>query len=215
MRTNSDLRSMDYDRRTALLVVDVQNDFADPEGSISVPGAAEILPVVNRELLRARVAGALIVYTGDWHPETTPHFRKDGGLWPVHCVRGTWGARLHPAVCRIRGATMILKGQSGEDGYSGFFCRDPVSGRIRKTALHAVLRRRAIHHVVVVGLATDHCVKHTALDAIRAGFRTTVLPDAVRAVELRAGDGARALEEIVRCGGELFPSSTDQRTHAV
>ena len=87
-----------YDGRTALLVVDVQNDFADPNGSLTVPGAGEVITAVNSEIEAAAEAGAAIVYTQDWHPPRTPHFVTDGGPWPVHCVRGTWGADLHPAL---------------------------------------------------------------------------------------------------------------------
>ena len=81
-----------YDTKTALLVVDVQNDFADPKGSLYVEEGEKVVPVINREIERARAAGALVVYTQDWHPEVTPHFQKYGGVWPVHCVRGSWGA---------------------------------------------------------------------------------------------------------------------------
>ena len=92
----------EYDAETALVVVDMQNDFACPEGSLYVPGGDEVVPVVNREIERALEAGAFVVYTQDWHPESTPHFEKDGGIWPVHCVAGTWGAELHPDL-RVEG----------------------------------------------------------------------------------------------------------------
>jgi len=186
-----------YDPATALIVVDVQNDFADPGGSLHVRGAKEIIPVINGELVRAAAEGALIAYTQDWHPPATPHFQR----WPVHCVKGTWGAQLHPSLHRVRGATVILKGTRGEDGYSGFSYVDPASGKRGRTALEDVLRRRGVRRVVVVGLATDYCVKHTALDALAAGFGVFVLQDAVRAV--RAVDGAHAIEEIARYGGEI------------
>jgi nicotinamidase/pyrazinamidase len=192
-----------YDRQTALLVVDVQNDFADPAGSLYVQNAEEIFPVVNRELARAEYAAGLVAYTQDWHPETTPHFKKDGGIWPVHCVKGSWGAQLSPSLYRVEGAAVIRKGQNGEDGYSGFSYRDPVTGRIGKTELEDALRRRGIRRVVVAGLATDYCVKETALDALAAGFETVVLRDGVRAVELRPRDGERALAEIARRGGRV------------
>jgi nicotinamidase/pyrazinamidase len=192
-----------YDRATALVVVDVQNDFADPAGSLYVWGAGEIFPVLNRELVRASAAEATIAYTQDWHPEVTPHFRT----WPMHCVRGTWGARFHPSLLRVQGATVILKGTRGEDGYSGFSYVDPASGRTGKTALENVLRRRGVARVVVAGLATDYCVKHTALDALAARFEVMVLDDAVRAVDLKPGDGMRAIDEIARRGGEIVSSA--------
>lgn len=87
---------MDYDAGTALIVVDVQNDFADPKGNLRVPGGEEVVPVVNREIDRALSAGALVAYTQDWHPPDTPHFEKDGGIWPVHCVKETWGPSFIP-----------------------------------------------------------------------------------------------------------------------
>jgi nicotinamidase/pyrazinamidase len=191
----------DYDSKTALVVVDVQNDFADPNGSLYVSGGEDVVPLINAEMERAGAAGAMVVYTQDWHPETTPHFQKDGGIWPVHCVAGTWGAEFHPEL-RVEGPT-IRKGSGGEDGYSGFSLRDPQSGERYATELDNLLRERGIERVVVVGLATDYCVKETALDAARLGFDTTVRTDATRAVDLRPGDGDRAVEEMAAAGAHL------------
>lgn len=193
-----------YDPRTALLVVDVQNDFADPAGGLAVPGGAEIIPRVNREIAGALEAGALVAITQDWHPESTPHFATDGGVWPVHCVAGTWGAELHPALNAPAAAPRIRKGSNGEDGYSGFTMRDPVSGEELPTELEAVLRERGVRRVVACGLATDYCVKATALDAARLGFVTMVVADAVAAVNLEPGDGERAIEELSAAGIELI-----------
>ena len=188
-----------YDANTALIVVDLQNDFADPGGSLYVREGETIIPFVNREIERAQAAGALVVYTQDWHPAATPHFAKDGGIWPVHCVAETRGAAFHPAL-RSAGALCIRKGRGGEDGYSGFSMRDPVSGEMVATELEAILRKRAIARLVVVGLATDYCVKETVLDARRLGFPTTVLRAGIRAVELAPGDGERACAEMERAG---------------
>ncbi len=187
-----------YDASTALVVVDVQNDFADPAGGLSVQGGEEVVPVVNEEVTAATAAGATVVYTQDWHPESTPHFAKDGGTWPVHCVGGSWGAELHPAL-RVQGES-VRKGVGGEDGYSGFTVRDPVTGEESPTPLADLLRSRGVERVVVIGIATDYCVKETALDAARLGFATTVLRDAVRAVDLEPGDGERALTEMAAAG---------------
>ena len=187
-----------YDDRTALVVVDVQNDFADPEGGLPVPGGHKVVPVVNQEIERAARSGSLVVYTQDWHPPSTPHFQTEGGLWPVHCVQGTWGAELHPDLDVV--GQVIQKGTGGEDGYSGFSVRDPNSGDEHDTALERVLRQASVERVVVVGLAADVCVKDTALDAARRGFETTVLRDATRAVELEPGDGQRAEEELRAAG---------------
>ena len=187
-----------YDPRTALLIVDVQNDFADPAGSLSVRGGHEVVPVLNTEARAAREAGAYVAYTQDWHPHDTPHFAKDGGVWPVHCLAGTWGAFFHPDL-DVHGPS-IHKGSNGEDGYSGFTMRDPVTSRTIPTELEDLLREHGIERVVIGGLATDYCVKATALDAVRLGFETTVLDDAIAAVNLKADDGAAALSEMREAG---------------
>jgi nicotinamidase/pyrazinamidase len=190
-----------YDATTALIVVDVQNDFADPSGSLSVSGGERVVERANAEIEGATSAGALVVYTQDWHPESTPHFAKDGGIWPVHCVAETWGAALHPAL-RVTGE-VVRKGSNGEDGYSGFTMRDPVSGEETPTPLEGLLRDRGIARVAVCGLATDYCVQATVLDALRLGFETTVLTDAIAAVDLQPDDGARALSAMEAAGAAL------------
>jgi nicotinamidase/pyrazinamidase len=192
-----------YDDRTALVVVDLQNDFADPAGSLSVAGGEAIIPLVNAEVRAALDAGALVVATQDWHPESTPHFAKDGGIWPVHCVGGTWGAELHPAFEIPADAPRVRKGMNGEDGYCAFFMRDPVSGEEIPTELDQLLREREIQRVVVCGLATDYCVKETAVDSVGLGYETELLGEAVAAVNLQAGDGDRALDEIREAGVTL------------
>ncbi|NOY56372.1 MAG: isochorismatase family protein [Actinobacteria bacterium] len=190
-----------YDPQTALIVVDVQNDFADTNGSLSVRDGASIIPVINAEIAKARDAGAIVVYTRDWHPASTPHFAKDGGIWPVHCVAGTWGAEFHPGL--VVNGPEIRKGSNGEDGYSGFTMRDAKTGTEIPTELDSLLRDRNVGRLVVVGLATDYCVKSTALDGLRLGYDVTVLRGAVRAVDLREGDGERALGEIEAAGGTV------------
>jgi nicotinamidase/pyrazinamidase len=192
-----------YDERTALVVVDLQNDFADPSGGLAVSGGDAILPEVNAAVLGALDAGALVVATQDWHPESTPHFAKDGGVWPVHCVAGTWGAELHPAFRLPVDAPRVRKGQHGEDGYSGFTMRDPTTGEERPTELEGLLRDGGIERIVVCGLATDYCVNATALDAVRLGFDVTVLAGAIAAVNLEPEDGERALATMVQAGVEL------------
>lgn len=197
-----------YHPGVALLVVDVQNDFADPSGSLTVPGAGAVIEVINREAAVARAQGALVVCTQDWHPERTPHFATDGGPWPVHCVRDTWGAELHPDLAVAGDTPVVRKGSSGEDGYSGFTMRDPVSGETIPTPLEPLLREAGVASVVVAGLATDYCVRATALDARRLGFGTTVLTDGVAAVDVSPGDGDRALAELRDAGVELARSAT-------
>jgi len=189
---------MEYSASTALIVVDVQNDFVDPAGSLSVAGGAASIPFINEQIRTAIGAGAIVAYTRDWHPETTPHFAKDGGIWPVHCVGDTWGSEFHPDLV-VEGLE-VRKGTGGEDGYSGFTVRDPETGREMPTGLDALLNDAGVTEAVVVGLATDYCVKETALDAARLGFAATVLADGIRPVNLSPGDGARAIADLVSTG---------------
>ncbi|MEA2608754.1 MAG: nicotinamidase/pyrazinamidase [Chloroflexota bacterium] len=192
-----------YGADAALLVVDVQNDFAHPGGALAVRGGDRIVHAVNREIASATAAGSFVVATQDWHPEHTPHFAQDGGIWPVHCVAGTWGAELHAELTLPAGAPRVCKGVHGEDGYSGFTMRDPITGQTIPTELEALLRDAGIERVVVVGLATDYCVQATALDAVRLGFETFVRIDAVAAVDLEPDDGGRAMEAMRAAGVEI------------
>lgn len=191
-----------YGPHVALVVVDVQNDFADSTGSLYVDGGSEVVATVNAEVESAIGAGATVVYTQDWHPSHTPHFAQDGGIWPVHCVADTWGAALHKDLL-VRGP-IIRKGTHGEDGYSGFSMRNPSGGQTTPTELGPTLARELATRIVVCGLATDYCVKATALDGVRLGYETAVLVDAVRAVNLTPDDGERALDELVAAGVVLL-----------
>ena len=188
---------MEFDAKTALLVLDVQNDFADPSGSLYVQGGDQAIGFINSQIAAAVNGGAKIAYSQDWHPESTPHFQKDGGIWPVHCVADTEGASFHPDLDIAEGAVVIKKGVGGEDGYSAFHLRDPVTGEESPTGLAD--RLRGIESVVVVGLALDYCVKETALDAARL-YDTTLMADGTRPVNLEPGDGARAVAEMVSAG---------------
>ena len=178
----------------ALVVVDVQNDFADARGSLAVADAADVIPVVNALVAETPV----VVYSQDWHPPVTPHFATSGGTWPVHCVQATWGAELHPDL-DVRG-DVVRKGTGGEDGYSAFTVRDPTTGVATATTLTETLRAAHVTALVVVGLATDYCVRATALDGLALGWPVTVVRDAVRAVDLQPGDGDRALAELSAAG---------------
>ena len=195
-----------YGPGVALVVVDMQNDFADPRGSLHVAGAEAIVPVVNAQIARARASRALVVFSQDWHPAHTPHFARDGGVWPVHCVADTWGAELCPELDCPPGSPLIRKGTNGEDGYSAFTMRDPETGATVPTPLEMLLHEAGVDTVVVVGLATDYCVRHTALDAVRLGHHTTVLSDGVAAVNVNPGDGERALDELGAVGVVLASS---------
>ncbi len=183
---------------TALIVVDVQNDFADPEGSLYVAGGEDVIPLVNRLGADAVAAGAPIVLTQDWHPESTPHFIDDGGVWPTHCVRDTWGAQLHPDLT-VSGP-VVRKGTRGEDGYSGFTMRDPVDGSTVPTELDQLLRDAGVTSTVVVGIALDVCVRATAEDALANGYEVVVVADATRPVDLEPGDGVAAVEAMRAAG---------------
>jgi nicotinamidase/pyrazinamidase len=176
----------------ALVVVDFQNDFAAPEGALSVAGGDALAPRIN-ELMRSGDYD-LVVATRDWHPSDHGSFAERGGIWPVHCVQDTDGARLHPELDAAAIDVIVDKGQDpGTDGYSGF----------DGTNLAELLRDRGIDQVTVVGLATDYCVKHTALEALQAGFAVTVDTTAVRGVDVEPGDSQRALEQIRAAGAVL------------
>ena len=184
----------------------MQNDFADPGGSLYVSGGEAVPALVNAEIAAAVAAGAAVVYTQDWHPPVTPHFQKDGGVWPVHCVAHTWGAELHPEL-RVAGPS-VFKGTGGEDGYSGFTVRDTRTGRRIGTDLEDRLRAAHVATVVIAGLATDYCVRGTALDAVAKGFATVVLTDAIRAVDLAPGDGERAKDAMAEAGVVLHGTTS-------
>lgn len=190
-----------YGPLTALVVVDVQNDFADHRGSLYVRGGEEVVPFANEQIDAAVRAGSPVLYTQDWHPDSTPHFQKDGGIWPVHCVQHTWGAAFHPDL-RVEGP-VERKGADGRDGYSGFSVRDPLSGDVAATELDRRLRERGVTRIVLTGLATDYCVVETTLDARRLGYGVTVLAEGVRAVDLQPGDGERAIQRMRESGAEI------------
>jgi nicotinamidase/pyrazinamidase len=184
--------------RDALVVVDLQNDFC-PGGALAVRDGDAIVPVVNRYLDRFGEAGAPVFLTRDWHPAVTAHFQAYGGVWPPHCVQGTPGAAFHPGLAPPAEAVIVSKGMDPEqDAYSAFQAEAP-SGR----RLPTILKERGIRRLYVGGLATDYCVRATVLDALRDGFEVVVLTDAIGAVDLAPGDGARAIHEIRGAGGRL------------
>jgi nicotinamidase/pyrazinamidase len=175
----------------ALIIVDFQNDFT-PGGALAVPDGDVIAERVNE--LAASGRFDLVLATRDWHPPDHGSFEEQGGPWPVHCVQDTEGAQLHPKLDQSKVDVVIDKGQDpGTEGYSGF----------EGTELAKLLRDRDIDRVTVVGLATDYCVKNTALDALREGLEVTVDSDAVRGVDVNEGDSERALEEVRSAGGTV------------
>jgi nicotinamidase/pyrazinamidase len=175
--------------RTGLLIVDVQNDFCDG-GALAVAGSEGAVAALNRYLEAVVPQGMTVFVSRDWHPAITSHFKTYGGPWPVHCVQGTRGARFHPGLHVPPDAIVITKGESQESpGYSAFEGRTTEGKSFREE-----LRARSIGHLVVGGLATDYCVKHSVLDALSSGLQVTVLEDAIAGV--RPDDSAAALTEM-------------------
>jgi len=176
----------------ALIIVDVQNDFC-PGGALPVPKGDEVVDPINSMISLF----SFVVATQDWHPHNHISFREMGGPWPPHCVAGTWGAELHPRLKAEEISEFVKKGDKPDkEAYSGF----------DGTNLADILRSKGVERVFVCGLATDYCVKATVLDAIRNGFKTYVIVDAVRAVDVNPGDGERALEEMRMAGAILLNS---------
>jgi len=179
----------------ALLIVDVQNDFC-PGGALAVPNGDRVVPIINGLMDHVGV----IVASKDWHPPRSRHFKA----WPVHCVQGTNGAEFHPALESKRIGQLFLKGTGiDDDGYSAF--------EATSADLEVYLKQHKVDELYVVGLATDYCVKHSAIDAARRGLRTIVVTDAVAAVDVHPGDGDRAIEDMKAAGVE-FVSSRDIHT---
>jgi nicotinamidase/pyrazinamidase len=175
----------------ALLVIDFQNDFTEG-GALAVPDGDAIAGPVN-ELIDSGDFD-LIVATRDWHPADHGSFRDQGGPWPPHCVQGTHGAELHPSVPLDKVDAVVDAGYEPHlEGYSGF----------ESTDLAAILREHDVDEVTVVGLATDYCVKHTAADALREGFRVTIDRGGIRGIDVEPGDSERALEELRAAGAEV------------
>jgi nicotinamidase/pyrazinamidase len=191
--------SIPVDPRTdALIVVDVQRDFC-PGGALAVPEGDQIIPAINRVL---GLADWLTIATRDWHPPDHCSFTTQGGIWPVHCVAGTPGAAFHPELEAMKVRRIISKATTKDaEAYSGF----------QGTELTALLRGQGTRRVFVCGLATDYCVRATALDARHAGFDVMVLEDAIRGVEVKPGDCAKAVEEM-RGAGIRLTKTTDLTT---
>jgi nicotinamidase/pyrazinamidase len=187
-----------YAPSSALVVVDMQHDFADPAGSLYVRGGEDIVTPIAAEVDAAQRAGATVVYTQDWHPPHTPHFAQDGGIWPVHCVIGTPGADLVPGLPVV--GPVVRKGSGPEDGYSGFSVLDLTTGATKGTELSTVLDEAGVMSLTVVGLAGDWCVKATAIDGVRLGYAVTVPLALTRFVELSPGDGAAAVNAMRKAG---------------
>jgi nicotinamidase/pyrazinamidase len=187
MSSNSPIRLQTGD---ALIAVDVQNDFL-PGGSLAVPEGDAVVPALNR-YLAAFAAHALPVFaTRDWHPAKHCSFKAQGGIWPPHCVAASRGAEFARDLALPPTAAIISKAAAPEaDSYSGFGSTD----------LAARLRAARATRLFIGGLATDYCVLNTVKDALAEGFGVLLLADAIRAVDVKAGDGARALGEMRQLG---------------
>lgn len=176
--------------RTALIVVDVQNDFC-PGGALPVPGGDAVVPVLNRYIQYFEAHHAPIIATRDWHPRKHCSFKPLGGIWPPHCLQDSPGAAFHSGLNLPQAAIIISKGTDPElEAYSGF----------QHTDLTERLRSLSVETVFVGGLATDYCVKSTVLDALKAGFKTVYLPDASRGVNVNPDDSVRAEQEMIQHG---------------
>ncbi|MHC1696792.1 MAG: bifunctional nicotinamidase/pyrazinamidase [Geobacteraceae bacterium] len=185
-------------RGSALLIEDVQNDFCSG-GALAVPGGDEVVPVLNRYIELFLAKGLPVFASRDWHPEESGHFSTHGGIWPVHCVQGSEGARFHPALKLPDDLVVISKGMDpAEDGFSSF---EAVCEKGR--SFSESLAERGVHHIFIGGLATDYCVKYTVLEALALGFSVTLLIDAVRGVDLKPGDAEAAIREMVLAGADV------------
>ncbi len=186
------------EKGAALLIVDVQNDFC-PGGALGVSGGDRIIPLINRYIEILRERGALVIASRDWHPRVTRHFKEFGGIWPAHCVAGTKGAVFRGDLRLPHGCLVFSKGTDPDrDDYSALSARN--GGGV---LLADYLRGEGIGRLYICGLATDYCVRQTALDGMKQGLEVVVLCDAVAGVDLKPGDSQRALTEMNNAGALL------------
>lgn len=186
--------------KSAVLVVDVQNDFC-PGGSLAVKDGDKIIPYLNMIIAKARLANQEVIFSRDWHPTVTRHFKEFGGIWPVHCVNDTHGAKFHYVLdVRDMGDIFVIKGMDPDkDAFSAF---DGLVFGDR--TLHNFLQSRQIQHLTIGGLATDYCVKATVLDALKFGYRVTVPKLCIAAVNINPLDGQTAILEMSKAGAMIL-----------
>jgi nicotinamidase/pyrazinamidase len=182
----------------ALIVVDMQHDFFHPTGSLYVDGGEDLIAPITEAINETQAAGGLVVYTQDWHPDQTPHFAEFGGLWPAHCIIDSSGATLHPELPVV--GPVVRKGSGPEDGYSGFSVLHLPTGQNRETELSGILDENGVMAITIVGLAGDWCVKATAIDGVRLGYRVTVPLSMTRFVEREPGDADAAIAQMREAG---------------
>lgn len=189
--------------KKALLVVDMQNDFC-PGGALGVYGGDAIVPVLNRYMEKFSIGNETIFLTRDWHPEKTKHFKAYGGIWPAHCVQNTKGAEFHKGMNIPDKSIIISKGMDPEkDSYSAFQGEDKGGKKLLD-----ILRAFQIEELYIGGLATDYCVKYSAIDALGYGFRVKILTDAIKGVNLKPDDSDKAIQEITHQGALLVTFSS-------
>ena len=183
--------------KSALIIVDLQNDFC-PGGALAVPEGDQVVGVINNLI----PSFPLVVATQDWHPAAHSSFKQQGGIWPPHCIQNTTGAELHPDLRRDGIHHFFRKGFRRElDAYSGF-----EGVEERGQSLDQVLRDHQIEVLYITGLATDYCVKATAMDGLALGYRVVIVEDAVRGVNLKPGDDRKAIDEVLSGGGKVITS---------
>lgn len=180
-------------QKTALIVVDVQNDFC-PGGALAVPEGDRVVPILNKYIRIFEAKDAPIIATRDWHPRNHCSFKPFGGIWPPHCIQDSPGAEIHAGLKLPEATKIVSKGTDAAiDAYSGF----------QHTRLTEWLRERKIETVFVGGLATDYCVKSTVLDALKAGFKAMYLADASRGVNVKPKDSEQAEQKMQQAGATM------------
>ncbi len=178
----------------ALILVDIQNDFC-PGGALAVNDGDMIIEPANQLIKWFDSEGLPIIFTRDWHPENHISFKVNGGIWPVHCVAGTHGAEFHKNLHFPSVAIVVSKAKSeGKEAYSGF----------QGTGLASTLRDMGVEHLVVIGLATDYCVKNTVIDALKLGFEVQVVTEGIKGVDVNVGDSDKAIEEMKSHGAHFI-----------
>ncbi|CAG9420634.1 bifunctional nicotinamidase/pyrazinamidase [Providencia alcalifaciens] len=200
--------------KSALLLVDLQNDFCTG-GALAVKQSEQVIETANQVIEQCQKQGITVIASQDWHPENHLSFAANSGQpvgtlgelnglpqvwWPIHCVQGSHGADFHPELNRQAIQKVFTKGENPQvDSYSAFFDND----RISQTELHSWLQLQQISHLMIMGIATDYCVKFTVLDALRLGYRVDVLTDGCRGVNLAPEDSQKALAEMQSAGAKL------------
>jgi nicotinamidase/pyrazinamidase len=184
-------------KNNALLIIDVQNDFC-PDGKLAVPEGDTIVPVLNKYISIFARNKWPVFASRDWHPEKSSHFKEFGGQWPEHCIQDSPGAKFHPLLRLPEGAIILSGGMDPDkDGYSAFEAVDAAGEEFAR-----LLNTFSIKELFVGGLATDYCVKWSVLDALKFGFKVTLLTDAIKGVDLKPRDSEAAIEEMVKLGAK-------------